>query len=164
MDLSDIFSGNTKPSTTVTSIDAINHHGTTTCDLKQKALTAAEAYDKLKAKRFYYEQLKLELLEKLELELGDRKSELVLAQNEYEALALELRDIMGNSGVAEITLDDRAPIYCKKVAGRKKPITKKWLTEELGKEAGKELWNKAPNHPDEIQIVIPDRYNDQPTD
>lgn len=133
-------------------------------DLESKARAAALIFDDADHKRRAFEIRRDQLIAQVEEELAPLKNEWEVARETLDAATKALLEDMEEADISKIPMPDRKPILLKITAGRKRPITKKWLTEAYGKQRANAIWRKAPNYPDKKEIVISPRFDDEPSD
>ena len=126
----------------------------------------AEARDALNSANAIYNLERKRLTEKMDLQLVDLKADTTEAYENFKTSSTSLRSSMEAANLNEVPMRDRPPVYIKVVKGGKKNITMKWLCspEGLGSKDGKALWGKTPRHDDKRELVIPEAYDDQPSD
>ena len=156
MDLFDIFSGAEKEAR-----DAAPKADT---PLESQARAAAVAYDATLAKEAQYKIERDYLMAEVEKQLADLKRGYDEAREVSNATRDALFKAMDEAGVNRVEMADRKDIEIKVTPGGKKGITKKWLTEEFGKQQANSIWGKVPKKPDSRNLVIPPRFEDEPTD
>jgi hypothetical protein len=132
-------------------------------DLESRARAAALIFDDADHKRRAFEVRRAQLMAKVEEELEPLRAEWETARDGLNEACKILLEEMEEAGIGKIPMADRKPIILKTTAGRKRPITRKWLTEAYGKQRANEIWGKAPNYPDKKEIVIPPRFDDEPS-
>ena len=124
----------------------------------------AEIRDSYVRKKRAYESKKEILIKEALDSIQHMKNEVDSLQNKYDTLQEELIELMEEHTTDRIYLNDRDPIRLKLKRGTKKPITRKWLEEEFGKESADNIWAKVPRRPDKKIVVCPAPYDDQPSD
>lgn len=126
----------------------------------------AEVHDRLRAKTAERDSRKHKLLEEVEQKLVSLNEEIDDVYAAYKLHRTLLRTEMEKAKLNEIPMRDRPPIYIKTIKGAKKSITKTFLcsNEGLGKQAGEALWKRVPRNNDRQELVVPDPYDDQPSD
>lgn len=134
--------------------------------LEDLALSAAGTYDTYRAKRALLKAEEARLKAQMDSQLAALRDEVKAAWKDVETVSASLKEEMETSGITEVPLHDRDPIYLKTTKGAKKSITKTWLCSKagIGKQAGEALWARVPRKDDKTEVVIPDRYDDQPSD
>ena len=130
------------------------------------ANNVARLYDDWKAKSFVFNAERKKRIAEIEDEIYHLQASAEEAKEGYLAARDTLEELMGEGNISEIPMSDRDPIYIKVVRGTKKSVSKKWLCSEegLGKQGGAALWGRVPKHADYKKLVIPDRFDDQPSD
>lgn len=131
-------------------------------DLEECALSIASLYDNYQEK---LARLKMEE-RRLKAELVPLKAEVDAAYEALKGASSTMKESMQTASLNEIPMHDRPPIHIKTERGSKKSITKTWLCSKdgVGKQAGESLWARVPRNPDKVKLVIPDKYDDQPSD
>jgi hypothetical protein len=132
--------------------------------LEQQAHAAAAAYDVAAAKRQSYESERCKLTEEVDRQLRGLREDWEAARKRSGEATEALKEAMDKAGISKIPMRDRKPIKLKTTAGKKKPITKTWLTGKYGKQKAESIWADAPNYPPKKEVVIPPRYEDEPSD
>jgi hypothetical protein len=133
-------------------------------ELEAQARLAASAFDATETRKRIYEAKRDRLLEEVDQQLIEEKAEWDSARGVSEAAIKVLYSAMDKAGITKIPMPDRKPIKLKEIVGRKKPITRKWLTETYGGQRANEIWSKVPNYPNKKEVVIPPRFEDEPSD
>lgn len=134
--------------------------------LEISARKLAEVHDRLRAKTAERDARKHKLLEEVKQKLSSLNEEIDDVYAAYKLHRAVLRTEMEKAKLNEIPMRDRPPIYIKTVRGSKKSITKTFLcsSEGLGKQAGEALWKRVPRNEDRQELVVPEPYDDQPSD
>ena len=133
-------------------------------DLAGKASSVAEAADRAAEASLRYKARREELLRGIESQLAPLKSSLDQTSKSYDTAKQELMDQMNAAGLTKLPMLGRDPIRIRTSKGRKKSITKKWLTSEFGTQTGDSIWDRVPTGPDSRDLVVPSPYDDQPSD
>lgn len=161
-DLSDIFDDDPEPTTTT--VAPVGTAPGVDQDIAAKAQAAVVAYTNAQVARARYKSER----ETLERQIDLQTEALRKAAGDAELAYAEAREVllasMDAKDVKEIPMLDRDPIMIKTTPGRRKPITKKWLTSEFGDQQAKTIWGKVPKTPETRTLVIPNSYEDEPGD
>ena len=152
MDLSDIFGGDISPKETVE-----------TEPLGEQAAAAAAAYDETRAHKAQYEHQRNELLEEIDRKLDGLKTAWQDARERSNGLLADLKTAMEDSDTLSISMSDRKSVHIKTIAGRKKTISLKWMKETLGIQHANDIWRKVGKTPDKKELIIPPRFEDEPS-
>jgi len=152
MDLSDIFGDKSKE--IAESLD----------ELTGQAQATAEAYDETREIERRYKAERQSLMEEVDNKLSALKEELDQAKFNSDAMIKALLETMEKSDTPSISLPDRKAVHIKTIAGRRKTISLKWLSSTLGKQKANEIWGKVEKAPDKKELVIPPRFDDEPSD
>lgn len=132
--------------------------------IEEQARDAAAAFDDTMDKETRYKLEYDRRMAEVESQLAGLKRDYDAARAASEAAAEDLLKAMDAAGITSIPMADRKSIEIKVTAGRKKNITKKWLTDEFGSQQANSIWDKVPTGPDKRDLVIPPRFQDEPND
>ena len=129
-----------------------------------QVLSAVKAFDAALSRRQSYDIERDRLMAEVEKKLSQAKDNWEEARVVSDAATAALKVTMEELGISKIPMKDRKAIALKITTGRKKAITKKWLTQEFGEQRAGDIWGKVPKTPDKTSVVIPPRYEDEPSD
>jgi len=131
--------------------------------LRDTAKAVARLYDVAAQKENSYGLERTKRLDAMDKELAHLKAEADAAADELSKAATLLQESMEADGVNTITMPDRTPIKLKTSPGRRKPLSKKLLTEVYGKAKAEDVWAETEKKgPDKKTLVIPAPFEDEP--
>jgi hypothetical protein len=130
---------------------------------------AAAAHDAASEAKAAYDAERCRLQEKMDDSLTALAEASKLAQETSRETRKALEAVMEAEGITNIPMTDRPDVKVKVTKGRKGRITKKWLCDTdgpvakaYGAKAGPKIWASVPNEKDKREVIIPDRYEDEP--
>lgn len=130
---------------------------------------AAAAHDAASEAKAAYDAERCRLQEKMDDSLSVLAEASKAAQELKRETCKALDAVMEAERITNIPMTDRPDVKVKVTKGRKGRITKKWLcdadgpvTKAYGADAGAKIWASVPNDKDKREVIIPDRYEDEP--
>jgi hypothetical protein len=181
MDLNDLFDApdTKKPITTADVAKALDSG--LSDDLARKAQAAAQAHDALAAAQAALDEEKDVIQKEMAPRLAPLIGAVAAARTARTETLTALGEAMEADKITTIPMTDRPDIKVKVSKGRKKSISKKWLTDaegppiktfdqvlagdsgfKTGREVAEEIWKVVPTGKDTQEVVVPDRYEDEP--
>lgn len=139
-------------------------------DLRDAARSAADAADAESAAKAALDLRRGELQAKMDVELTWLKEAHKAAATTLHEAEGRLKTLMEVEKISRIPMDDRPDIRLKVVPGTKRDITKTWLSEPegvvvktYGPDAPKVIWDAVPRSDPRTDVIIPARYEDEPS-
>jgi hypothetical protein len=165
VDITDIFDDAPKTKSEPEKVDPPIDAPVSTAELSHKAKEVAKIFDVATSKTKTWNAIRQKKIAAIDEELAHMQAEAEAAQDDLDKAKDELQEAMEKAKINTISMPDRTPVKLKITPGRRKPVSKKLLTEVYGKPKAEDIWSETEKKgPDKTTLVIPEPFEDEPGD